>query len=94
MVTHNIGIIHIYVYKYLIKNLKYFIKKLTIYLAGNIYGNSLKNTVALGMRQLLFLKRLPFKRQINKMPKQTQIIRGQFAEELFECIWLFSGTGT
>ena len=94
MVTHNIGIIHIYVYKYLIKNLKYFIKKLTIYLAGNIYGNSLKNTVALGMGQLLFLKRLPFKRQINKMPKQTQIIRGQFADELFECIWLFSGTGT
>ena len=58
MVTHNIGIIHIYVYKYLIKNLQYFIKKLTIYLAGNIYGNNLKNTVALGMGQLLFLKRL------------------------------------
>ena len=47
-----------YVYKYLIKNLLYFIKKLTIYLAGNIYGNNLKNTVALGMGQLLFLKRL------------------------------------
>ena len=46
MVTHNIGIIHIYVYKYLIKNLQYFIKKLTIYLAGNIYGNNMKNTVA------------------------------------------------
>ena len=30
MVTHNIGIIHIYVYKYLIKNLQYFIKKLAI----------------------------------------------------------------
>ena len=58
MVTHNIGIIHIYVYKYLIKNLQYFIKKLTIYLAGNIYGNNLMNTAALGMGQLLFLKRL------------------------------------
>ena len=55
---NNIGIIHIYVYKYLIKNLQYFIKKLTIQLAGNIYGNNLKNTVALGMGQLLFLMRL------------------------------------
>ena len=58
MVTHNIGIIHIYVYKYLIKNLQYFIKKLTIYLAGNIYVNNLKNTVALGMGQLFLLKKL------------------------------------
>ena len=58
MVTHNIGIIHIYLYKYPIKNLKYFIKKLTIYLAGNVYGNNLKNTVALRMGQLLFLERL------------------------------------
>ena len=58
MVTHNIGTIHIYVYEYLIKNLKYFIKELTIYLAGNIYRNYLKNTVTLGMEQLLFLKRL------------------------------------
>ena len=58
MVTHNIGITHVYVYKYLIKNLQYFIKKLTIHLAGNIYGNNLKNAAARGMGQLLFLKRL------------------------------------
>ena len=45
-----------YIYKYLIKHLQYFIKKLTIYLAGNIQGNNLKNTVALGMGQLLLLK--------------------------------------
>ena len=54
MVIHNIGII----YNIGIKILQYFIKKLTIYLAGNIYGNNLKNTVALGMGEPLFLKRL------------------------------------
>ena len=47
--------LYIYIYKYLIKNLQYFMKKLTK-LAGNIYRNNLKNTVTLRMGQLLFLK--------------------------------------
>ena len=41
-----------------IEHLQYFIKKLAMQLAGNIYRNNLKNIVALGMGQLLFLKRL------------------------------------
>ena len=32
-----------------------------MYLPGNIYGNNQKNTVAIGMRQLLLLKRLRMK---------------------------------
>ena len=35
----------------------------------------------------------PFKRQFHKMAKHTQTIRRQFADELFECVWLFCGIG-
>ena len=37
------------------------------------------------------LKINPFKRQPHKIVKYTQIIRRQFADELFECVWLFCG---
>ena len=30
---------------------------------------------------------------MNKMAKHTQTIRRQFADELFECAWLFYGIG-
>ena len=36
---------------------------------------------------------LPFKRQSHKMVKHTQAIRGQFTDELFECVWPFCDTG-
>ena len=35
----------------------------------------------------------PFKRQINKVAKDTQTIHRQFADELFECVWPFCGIG-
>ena len=33
----------------------------------------------------------PFKRQPHKMVKQTQTIRQQIGDELFECVWPFCG---
>ena len=36
---------------------------------------------------------LPFKRQSHKMVKHTRTIRQQFADELFECVWLFCEIG-
>ena len=35
----------------------------------------------------------PFKRQTHKMVKHTQIIRRQFEDKLFECVWPFCGIG-
>ena len=37
---------------------------------------------------------LNFKRQFHKMAKHTQTIRGQFADELFECVWPICGSST
>ena len=34
------------------------------------------------------------KLQPHKVVKYTQTIRRQFADELFECVWLFCGIGT
>ena len=33
------------------------------------------------------------KLQPHKVVKHTQTIRRQFADELFECVWLFCGIG-
>ena len=33
------------------------------------------------------------KRQFHKMVKRTKTIRRQFADELFKCVWPFSGVG-
>ena len=35
----------------------------------------------------------PFKHQFHKMVKHTQTISRQIADELFECVWPFCGTG-
>ena len=35
----------------------------------------------------------PFKRQFHKKVKHIQTIRRQFADELFEWVWQFCGTG-
>ena len=35
----------------------------------------------------------PFKRQTHKMVKQTQTVRRQIADELFECVSPFCGVG-
>ena len=34
-----------------------------------------------------------FKRQTHKMLKHNQTIRRQTVDELFECVWPFSGIG-
>ena len=43
---------HIHVYKYILKDMQNFMKKVAIQLAGNIYRNNLKNPVGLVMGQL------------------------------------------
>ena len=35
----------------------------------------------------------PLSANFTKMAKQTQTIRRQFADELFQCVWPFCGIG-
>ena len=44
-------------------------------------------------RHQISLLTLTFQRQSHKMVKHTQTIRRQFADELFECVWLFCEIG-